>query len=148
MQKSLRSLQIITAALVAGVVMFAVVSFVIPLDISESMPEFESIAGFALPMLALSCGFGYFVLRKQLTQRMKLRIDEEGFDASTLPPEFMSLTIVGAAMAEGVALFGVVTHWITGQPVFLIATVVAVAVMLLQIPTEAKVLRFFENLRS
>ena len=148
MQQSLRSLQIITGALVAGVLAFTVISFVVPLDFGEGMEDFESIAGFVLPMLALSCAGGYVVIRKQMLARLRQRLEDKGFDGSSLPPEYMGLTIVGAALAEGIGLFGVLAHWITGQPLFLFATVVAVGLMLLQIPTETKVLRIFESLKS
>jgi hypothetical protein len=82
----------------------------------------------------------YFLLRKQFLARARATRDEalELLRQGLTPGPLFSLTIVGAAMVEGLGLLGVLAV-LLGAPLYaLAAPALAVALILAQIPTRAR----------
>ena len=57
-----------------------------------------------------------------------------------MPKELGASTVISAALAESVGLFGCVVLLLTGNPLLLAAPVVSVAVILLLWPSESSLL--------
>jgi hypothetical protein len=138
---SLRVLRMILVALALGIVIFAgVVVFVRATDVREMNPQVGQLLLVVIGGLAVSELAIYFLLRRQFLARAQdergeaLELLREGF----VPVPLYTLTIFGAAMAEGVGLLGVVGV-LLGSPWFTLAVpVLAVVLILAQLPTQAR----------
>lgn len=130
-QSILRSMQIIHAGLLAGQVMFAVVSY----TVVEKAPHFDikntgDLFLFIVPLMALAC----FVAGNLL---FKLKIAPlPGKD--TLVEKligYLSALIIRFALLEGASLFGIVSFLISGNLLFLLISVLLMVRMLTLRPT-------------
>ena len=83
---------------------------------------------------------GYTLGRGRFLKQLGEAIEaaREGLAAGILPRELAALTIVGAALAEGIGLFGGIVYFLTGSPVALAAPVVAVLLIIAQLPTRTR----------
>lgn len=115
------------------------------LRLSGSIPANQAagILPVVLAMLALGELPIYFIVRKTFVARAvadrrgSLEILKQGL----IPLPLQSLAILGAALVEGVGLLGTVTVMLGGPWYVLAAPVLAIALILLQIPTRAKLER-------
>jgi hypothetical protein len=137
----LRTTSVILVALVAGILTFAGVVIFLRLSGERELdPAVGRMLLAAFGLIAISEIPVYLLLRKQFLARARQAKDEalELLRRGLVPPPLFSLTIVGAAMAEGLGLLGVVAV-LLGAPLYaLAAPALAVALILAQIPTRER----------
>ena len=137
----LRITSIILVALVVGIVTFAgVVLFLRISSDRELDPAVGQLLLITLGVLAFAELPVYVLVRKQLLARARsMKTEALGLLLQGLTPQpLFSLTIVGAAMAEGLGLLGVLAV-LLGAPLYaLVAPALAVALILAQIPTRGR----------
>jgi len=138
---SLRVAGVILLALVLGIATFA--SVVVFLRLSSER-EFDPSVGqlllMTLGVLAVAELPVYFLLRRQFLARARAMRDEalELLRQGLTPQPLFSLTIVGAAMVEGLGLLGVLAV-LLGAPLYaLAAPALAVLLILAQFPTRER----------
>ncbi len=145
--------QIIVLALIMGIVLFAVVAYVVsPLDgPSEGIDAAEP----AIPMFPLILAVqgtmaiaAAFFLRGVLAQRVKPRREEARGEVreGVMPAELLTATIVSAALVESLGLLGCVGYLLDAQMAYLAAPVVAVALMAFWLPSKSSVENWLEGL--
>ena len=132
------SIQIVHFALIAGVLTFTLVAIFV--DLGEPNASLQTPLLVAIGVLALSAGSAYPLIRSQFLGRLARRRDGavDELREGRLPHALASLAIVGAALAEGVALLGVVTFMLTRQWAVLAAPALAIVLIALQIPTRER----------
>jgi len=141
---SLKSLQIIVLAMMAGVLVFAVIAVAIG---SRNPPQPE-LARLLMPILVLVGVVelpAYFVVRRAsvASLRRSLEVDPPADDSDArVMTTFATLTIIGSAMAEGFGLFGSVIFLLTSEWPVLAAPAIALVVLVLRIPTGGKLSDF------
>ena len=140
----LRNARLIVLALVLGIVIFAGLVVFLRLSSDTALnPEVGKLLLVVIGGLAVSNSVVYFLLRKSFVARAQEAKAEalELLKQDAMPPQLFSLTIIGAALAEGVGLLGVVAV-LLGAPWFaLAAPAVAVVLMVAQLPTREKLER-------
>lgn len=144
---SLRALQLIILAMMAGVLAVGVVAVALGSRITIQ-PE---LAPLLLAILAL---FGaaelpvYFVVRARVLAGLRDSVeasrdtDTDTDAASRVFPAMATLTIIGGAMAEGFGLFGGVICLLTGNRAALAAPAIALVLLVLRVPTQDKLSAF------
>ena len=143
----LRILKIITAAMAGG--LFAFTAMAVALTASGTMKireELSVILLMALGGLALCEAVGYVALRQGIMGKTRsfLRTHPD-FDnpKGAIANAFATLTIVAGAMLEGLGLFGAVIVLVTGEQLALIASGLAVLLLLaFVLPNEEKARNF------
>lgn len=137
----LRIPTVILLALVTGIVTFSVIVVVLRLSGER---ELDPAVGRSLLMLLAVMAVAeipaYLLLRRQFLARARAMKDEalELLGRGLAPQPLFNLTVVGAAMVEGLGLLGVVAV-LVGAPLYaLAAPALAVALILAQIPTRAR----------
>lgn len=138
---SLRSAQIIPLAMALGVL--AVTGAAIAVRLSGSLvgnPQVTGVLTMVVAGLAATLLPVYFVVRRMLLARAQMQRAQarELLAQGQAPPALLSLVIVGAALAEGVGLFGAVTVLLGGPWFVLAAPGLALALILAQVPTRAR----------
>ena len=128
-------------ALVLGIATFSgVVVFLRLRSERELDPAVGQLLLVTLGVLAVAELPVYFLLRKQFLARAQA-MKAEGLELllqDLTPPALFSLTIIGAAMAEGLGLLGVLAV-LLGAPLYaLAAPVLAVLLILAQFPTRER----------
>lgn len=134
----IRSIRILHVALIGGIVLFASVAVLAGLGTPDS--------NLALPLFiglgALTVGVAVVqpLLRRQFLGSLAARHDAatDELRMGLLPPELASLSIVRAALVEGVGLFGVVVFMLTGQWAALAAPGLAIVLIAACIPTRER----------
>lgn len=137
----LRTTRLVLAALALGLLTFG--GIVVFLRASGMSPKDNGIGGvlaMTLAFMAVANTAIYFVLRKQLLARAQTSKAEALalLSQDLVPPHLNTLTILGAALAEGVGLFGVVTVLLGGPWYALAAPAVAVVLILALFPTRER----------
>lgn len=137
----LRVTRIILLALVLGIATFAgVVVFLRFSSERELDPAVGRLLLLTLGVLAFAELPVYFLVRRQLLARAQSMKAEalELLSRDLTPQPLFSLTIIGAAMAEGLGLLGVLAV-LLGAPLYaLAAPLVAVLLILAQFPTRER----------
>lgn len=137
----LRVASVILVALVLAIVTFAGVVLFLRLSSERELdPAVGRLLMLTLGLLAVAELPVYVLVRKQLLARARSMETEalELLRQDLTPQPLFSLTIVGAAMAEGLGLLGVLAIML-GAPLYaLAAPALAVALILAQIPTRAR----------
>jgi F0F1-type ATP synthase membrane subunit c/vacuolar-type H+-ATPase subunit K len=137
----LGSLRMIVVALASGVLLFTVVA--VFLRRGGTMPDDAELGG----MLALiAAGIGVLQLPVYLALRARFRASARERKAESLalvkegrvPPPLMSLTIIGAALAEGVGLFGVVALLLGAPWYALVLPALSIVLILAQMPSRER----------
>jgi hypothetical protein len=132
----LLQLRLIIGSMIVGVVAFAVVSVVLAGDAglgqTESNRSFEQILLVAVGVAGLSLLMVFPFVRRTILNR--LRSEWRGgtgpaLEDSRLLSQFQVLTIVGAAMAEGFALFATVIYLLTAANLALVGTAIGVVML-------------------
>jgi hypothetical protein len=138
---SLRITSIILVALVAGIATFAGVVLFLRLSSERELdPAVGQLLLITLGLLAVAELPVYFLLRKQFLARVRaMKAEALQLLLQDLTPQpLFSLTIVGAAMVEGLGLLGVMAV-LLGAPLYaLAAPALAILLILAQIPTRAR----------
>ena len=149
----LLQLKIIVGALASGVVAFAVIA--IFLASSGSLGQVAADAGFTRTLLMVLALFGlglavaFPLVRKSLVGKVRAEWRGGGgapAEDQRLIGHFQTLTIIGAAMAEGFALFGGVIYLVTAHPAALAGVVIGLLILSRFFPTEARFARFAEEI--
>jgi hypothetical protein len=141
---TLRSTQIILLALAMGVLTFAGVVVFLRLSSSKSMdPDLGNLLLVTIGGLAVSEIVVYVLLRRSFVARAAAARDEslQLLRQDRIPPSLQVLAILGAALAEGAGLLGVVALLLGAPWVALAVPVVAVALILVQMPTRERLER-------
>ena len=145
-QRVFVSVRLVVVALAAGTIAFASLSgFLVAGGAITWQPQQ---AGTLLPVLvlaALGAASGYVVLRRAIAANLRRSYQTQADrDAPPVPlvSGYQTLTILGAARAEGPGLFGVVVFLRTGQWVALAVPAVSLAALALLFPTRDKLARF------
>ena len=143
----LRPLKTTMVALAAGMLVLALAAAVAVL--SEAMPIDESLGPILLMVLGLVAfgeAVGYIMIRQGVVRKTRTGLEScsaEIEQTAALANGFASLTIIGAAMLEGLGLFGAVIVLLTGQLAVLLAPALAIVFLLtLAFPTEKKAREF------
>src|SRR5262245_11872915 len=137
----LRVTSLILVSLVAGILAFAgVVAYLRLSSELELDPDVGGRILVVVGLLALSEIPLYLLLRSRFLASARAAKDEalELLRQGLVPKPLFSLTIVGAALVEGLGLLGVIAVLI-GAPLYaLAAPALAVALILAQIPTRER----------
>lgn len=145
---AIRSAQIISLALVAGLVSFAMVVALLQ-QAGSLTPSAGSRAG--LLLAAAAAMWGASALAGTLLRRGMLASMRRSRDWAALPEDdrraqlaspFATRSILWAALLEGPGLFGVVVLLMTGSVVALIPTFLSVCGILLDLPTPTRFERY------
>jgi hypothetical protein len=153
--QGVRALQILVAAFALGVVSFAIVALLLQPNIPPQQPDIANILLVVLLAVGLFQVPAYWLLRqftfKQLREAHRSQAGggaAAGVDATFPPAPLRGLVTLGAAFAEGFALFGVVIYFVTGNWIGLAAGGIGVALVLAQFPTRERLERFLEAARE
>lgn len=140
----IRNPQIILAALAGGVLTFAGVATYLRLS---GMEMGESELARLLPVLVVVLAAAefpvYLLLRKAFLAPVRAaRAESLGLvEQGRIPLQLQTLAILGAALAEGVGLLGVVTVMVGGSWYVLAAPALSVVAILALLPTRARLER-------
>ena len=119
--------RVIRAALVAGVLIFGVVVWVVVSGDASPAAEqaMNSVYGLVFAALAAVVFGGFMILRKRIEQ--------------ATPAQRGALTIAGWALGEGPALFGGALFLLTGSPLYYLVGIglLVAAVALFPVPEDA-----------
>lgn len=146
MPASLQNLRLIIPAMAMGMILFAaIVIFLITSGRMDTDPEPANLLLLVLAALAVAELAAYVVIRKVITGNLRRRW--LGHAVEDVPPEellkwFQTLTLVGAAMAEGLSLFGLVILLVTGNWPAIVAPAIGLLLIALHFPTRDKLNRF------
>ncbi|MBU0617697.1 MAG: hypothetical protein KKI02_08260 [Planctomycetes bacterium] len=149
MPPNLQNLRLIIPAMAMGVILFAaIVIFLITGGSMSTNPELANVLLFTLVALAVMELAAYVVVRKVITGNLRRRW--LGHAVEDVPPEellkwFQTLTLVGAAMAEGLSLFGLVILLVTGNWLAIVAPAIGLLLIARHFPTRDKLNRFGGN---
>lgn len=141
---NLRALRIVIVAMMGGILSFSVIAVVISPRMTKR-PELAGLLLLILGALVVVEMLVYFVIRRGTMAKLRQSLREAPLDADSegrMLPAMATLTLIGAAMAEGIGLFGVVAFLITGQTAALAAPAIALLVLVLRIPTQEKLSAF------
>jgi hypothetical protein len=144
-----RTAQIVVVALAAGVLVATVAMAVL-----RSMMEARSAAAQVMPFVLAGLGVaqigGYLFLRRHFLGRAAAM----GAQAQTLvrdghvPQPLFQLAIIGAALAEGFGLLGAVSLLLGASWYVLAAPVLAIPLILVQLPTRSRLEEQLRNVRG
>lgn len=141
---TLRSTQIVLLALALGVLSFTGVVVFLRLSASASMDsKVASLLLVTVGGLAVSEVAAYVLLRRTFVARAVASREESLalLRQGCTPLPLHTLAIIGAALAEGAGLLGVVALLLGAPWYALAAPAVAVALILLQLPTRERLER-------
>lgn len=141
---TLRSTQVILLALAMGVLTFAGVAVFLRLSSSRSMDsDVGNLLLVTIGGLAVSEIVVYVLLRRTFVARAVAAREEslELLREDRIPPPLQVLAIVGAALAEGAGLLGVVALLLGAPWATLAVPLVAVVLILVQLPTRERLER-------
>lgn len=130
-KKRLAVLQLIIGALIVGVVIFLVITLVVP-------PQQQVNANLAT-VLRIAWGavaIGQLAMVVVLSKVGMNAARQSGGDQGDIMRFFFGRTIIAAAMAEGLALFGVVIAWLSAQQYDYALAGVGLVGLILQFPTS------------
>lgn len=156
LEANVRTLRIIAAALIAGVVTFAVVAVGVlgpqpanrPAD-PNALPVVTLVAGF---VLLSNAGMALLLPRQlaegQLRQLTKTpRTDESADETPRLFGIIQTMHIIRLALLEGAAFLGLIAYLVEGRPAALAVPGVCLVLMLVNFPTLSGVANGVEALR-
>jgi hypothetical protein len=132
-----RTTTIIYFALLAGQLMFALVTFLVntnPIHL-DLVNEKKDILFYFVPGFALCCAFAGIFIFKKLTTAYQQKSTAGNYSLSDKLRFFQTAIIVRSALFEGAALFAIVNFLITGNLLFIIVAVCLMVVYLTLRPT-------------
>lgn len=136
-----RALRIAILAMIGGLFAFLCVAVAL-VDGGMTKPDPKLTYTLLLVLAAVAIGdlVGYVVLRSVMT-----RGTQPGDAKPNSVNRFVTLTIVGCAMAEGLGLLGTVTFLLTGNRLGLVAAVLGILLIAAQWPTQAKLAAYVSD---
>lgn len=145
---SCAQLRIVIAALAAGVLVFAVVAQVLgPFHKPGENELFDTYLPGIIPAVAAGALVGRAVLgavlTKQLSEQRNTALEQA--KQGLVPNPLRSLTIIGAALFEGVGMLAGVALLLTGHWSSYLAIAFSLAGILYHLPTQEKVERAVRN---
>ncbi len=143
-ESAVRRLRIIIGALMLGVLIFtAIVILLTTLGDFSPADSNTEIFLIALPTLAFGCATAFGLFRRaqdtRLRERAPIMSDQQVLLAHS------TRTIVGAAMAESVALLSGVAYLLTGNVWLILGIVAALFAMTTFLPSEQKLRLFMQR---
>jgi hypothetical protein len=142
----LQPLRLIVPAMALGVVIFAaIVIYLITVGGMSTTPDLANLLLATLAALAVILLVTYVIVRKLVTEWLRRSQADPGSGAvapAAVARGFFTTTLIGAAMAEGLSLFGIVILLVTGNWLALVAPAVGLLLILLQVPTRDRFNRF------
>jgi len=141
-EKQLLRLRIIVGAMAAGVISLMVVAFVVVA--SRPPPRDDELAAILLAVMgfmALSDLPAYVLIRTTLRTKLRdtVRQDTQTDPLMSVLRAYSTITIIAAAMAESVGLFGGVIYLITGHVLAFGGPIVTLVVLFALFPSVQKV---------
>lgn len=146
--KPVRALRIVVAAMIAGTLAFGMVALLIGTQ-RPSAPGLARVLLITLGLLGIwELAAGVSVRRSIMAKaRRSLEALPPGeVTTAQLMPAITTVTIVTCAMAEGFGLFGLVVFLLTGSTPALPAPLIALIVLTFQFPTRDRVSRLVSDL--
>lgn len=125
--------RLIVVALMSPMIAFTAIAFVMRQDGGGS----DSTLLFMLAAVAALALPAYLIVRRQICASLRRSASPD--DATVLLGAFQTLTIIGAALAEGVGMLAAVVLLITGNVLAVAGSAVALVGLLASIPTAAAV---------
>lgn len=130
-------LRVILVTMAVFVLLAGVVSFFAKDSLVSIDPELGEVLFPAVLMLAGAEALGYFFLRLRLRKAWRLELAQLPYTSGgALPMSYAQLTLIGAALAEGVGLFAAITHALSGNPYAIGLVGLAFFAILAQLPRE------------
>ena len=133
-QGYLKTISIIHLALLAGQVMFAIITFIqvgkTQIDIKNSNDPFL----FAVPILAIG---GFIASNLMFKQQLSSSLNKDTPNDKLMG--YQTALIIRLALLEGPSLFGIVTYLITGNFLFLIISGLLMLYFISIRPTKVKI---------
>ena len=143
----LRVLRIVIAAMAGG--LFAFTAMAVALATGGSIKDREELSVIlliALGSLTLCEAIGYVVLRQGIIGKTRSFLQahpDPDHPRAAIANAFATLTIVAGAMLEGLGLFGAVIVLVAGEQLALVASALAILLLLaLVLPNEEKARNF------
>jgi hypothetical protein len=136
-------LRIIVLAMLGGVVVLTVIAYLLG-GTGEHDAGFVQMMSLVLGMLGVGQVIGYLVVRNSMLRRIRSAVGSDAeppWSADRVLPMLITVTIIGAAMAEGFGLFGAVLLLITGAYYFLAAPAIAILILLAHVPSRDRLER-------
>jgi hypothetical protein len=146
--EAVRSLRVIVAGLIAGVVAFGILAVVVRM----SLPPRSSIPPLVLfgvlAMFTLGSAAGYVVQYQKLARDLRMRAAElrqMADPSSAMVEPYRAFVIVSAALIEGPSFFALIVYILTGQPLALAAAALGVILLVACLPSNAALRRLAER---
>ncbi len=143
LKEPLMALRIIIAAMLGGLAALTIVALFVDVAPAEGSPEgLDSTLLLVLGLFAVAELPAYLVVRHKTINDLRrswANRSTEHQQTRALAGAFATITIIGAAMVEGLGLFGAVIYMLTGNGCGLIAPGLAAVVLLVLFPTYGKV---------
>ena len=147
-EEVVRSGQIVIGGLMGGLLCFAAVAVALAPVSDSPDPQLGALMVGALTVLAAGCALGYRVMRRSMLQQLRARAAEmrqERDPAGPIVNAYQGFVIQGGGLIEGPGLFALVIYLVTGHPVALGAAGLALVLLALHLPSEAKLRRLAEE---
>lgn len=138
----------VIAAMAMGVATFAGISlYLVQTGTMGNQPDLGKILLLVLAAMAIAELPAYFVIRRVLVGQLRGQLEAAGASErdQLIGQGFSSTVIIGAAMAEGLGLLGVLTYLLSGQWVALVAPVLTLIVLISLFPSRWKLDNFAEE---
>ena len=131
----IRALRIIVGLMALGIAAFAAMAQVAPIKSDASLEKIMTIVTAAMGLCSL---IAFVPIRMLIISGGRSKVAANGADSakSVSIQTYFTTTLIGSAMAEGVALLGIVSSMVTGQKLLLLAAAIGVVAILLQFPTS------------
>lgn len=150
--KWLQPVKIVLLAMIVGLIGFAVVSYVLRKDGSfEAGEKAGPVLLGILGLMAIGELPAYLIIRQTIAGKTRRRWREEqpvNDPVSFFGQPIATVAILGAAMAEGLGLFGILIYLMAGNVWGLAVGGVAMILVLAQIPTRQSVDRFISAMTA
>lgn len=147
--RAFRTIRLVVAAMATGVLAFgAMVVFMITGGVITTNPALANILLLTLAGLAFVEVVAYTMVRAICLDRARRAWNGAVADESSVDGVlscFSTLTLIGAAMAEGFGLFGIVIFLLAGAWVAIAASALALLVIAIQFPSRARFTSFARN---
>lgn len=146
--KQLFPLQIIIPVMAAGMIAFGVITSVLtPVGKPEAIADLTNILLLVLALLAASEIPAFFIVRMGRIAKLRKTLSDRKPEECLKPiaATYLQITLIGAAMAEGIGLFGIVIVLITGNWLVGLAPLLALLVLVMLFPRLGAFQSFASN---
>ncbi len=138
-EQMLATLRIIVAVLAVGIVGLSAVALGVadgkPSQMDPSTADVLLLVLLALPVMELP---SYLVLRSAMVANLRKTVADSTEPLARVQGAYTTMTIIAAAMAEGIGLFGGIVCLITGRTIALAGPALAIALLIALFPTREK----------